>query len=71
VEENTTSLMRGWFDVGELILSLKLILDIFLNIWFYVGKEFEINSRSIIDFGLKQFWVVSALDSKFCIEFYF
>ena len=47
--------MRGWFDVGELILSLKLILDIFLNIWFYVGKEFEINSRSIIDFGLKQF----------------
>ena len=42
-------------DVGELILSLKLILDIFLNIWFYVGKEFEINSRSIIDFGLKQF----------------
>lgn len=57
--------MRSWFDIGELIPSVKLILDTFLHILFHVGEEF------IIDFGLKQLWVAFMLDSKFYTKFYF
>lgn len=48
------------FDVRELILGLKLIL----HVWFHVAEDFKINSRSRIDYELKQLRVSFVLDQK-------
>jgi len=44
-----------WFHVRELILDIKLILDQFLYIWFYIIRDFKIDHEFKIEVILSNF----------------